>query len=192
MRITRSAARAALENQNATDPGTLLRILDLPSELVEQIFDHLRALNEHALLNVRRACRAFRDLSSRHVGSNYFSHLVVILHALSLAVLLEIASHRKLTPFVLQITVSGERIGGVIDMLGQEDAQKQKDLQTSMLNSGLNRLILTDVFSKLSDRNLSLVRVDNESFRVKPFPRALRCDSKDIFKGATAIDWTLS
>ncbi|KAH7409935.1 hypothetical protein DE146DRAFT_330567 [Phaeosphaeria sp. MPI-PUGE-AT-0046c] len=191
MRVTRAAARAALERKT-TDDSTSFRILDLPPELVEEIFDHFTEPDDNALFNVRRVCRVFRDLSFKPFGSKYFRHLVVMLHPLSLTVLLEIASHRRLAPFVHQITVSGERIGGVIDMLGGEDEQEQKDLQTSMLNSEMDRLMLTDVFYKLSGLNLSIVRIDNESFSVDPFPNALRCGSKYIFKGATGTNWRLS
>lgn len=195
MRVTRAAACTAPEKKTATttkEDSTSFRILDLPPELVEQIFDHLTEHDEHALPNVRRVCRAFRDLSFKPFGTKYFQHLIVMLHPLSLRILLDIACHRRLSRYVKQITVSGERIGGIINMLGHEDEQMNQNLQTRMLNSGTDHLMLTRIFGKLSGLNLGVVRIDNESFRVNDYPNALRCGSRYIFKGVTATSMELS
>lgn len=77
-------------------------------------------------------------------------------------------------------------------MLGHADEQEHKDLQTSILSSNMDRLILTEIFYKLYSLNLSVVRIDNESFRSNPFPGIPRCGSRYIFKGLTAPDWRSS
>jgi hypothetical protein len=159
------------------------RILDLSPELVEQIFDQLGELKRSTLFAVRYVCRAFKDLSLVAFGTQFFGCLVAILHPISLATLLEIASHPSLSRFMRQIVIGGERIGGLIDVSGQGNEPMLKDLQTSMENSGMDRLVLTVVFGRLS--NLQVVRIDTESFHRQIHQiKAIRCGSNCIIERA--------
>jgi hypothetical protein len=109
-----------------------------------------------------------------------------MLHPLSLTTLLEIASHSDLSKFVRKLTISGEQIGGII-VLDGDDERGLEDLQMSMEHSGLDRMILSEVFHKFS--GLSAVRIDNESYhRNAPLVRAARCGSRYIFDGYEAYD----
>jgi len=158
MVVTRARNRAA---RIKAEEGPF-RILDLPPELVELVFEQLAERSPHTLLDARRACRTFQAHSIVAFGTTYFEHVDAMLHPLSLTVLLEIATHCQLSKFVRNVTISGERIGGIVDLSGQDDEQKLKDLQTSMEQSGLDHLVLSDVFRKLP--NLKTVRIDNDSF----------------------------
>jgi hypothetical protein len=133
MVLTRGRARAA----RAKAIEGPFRILDLPPELVEGIFEHLTDYDPDTLLEVRKVCRAFKDHSLVAFGTTFFEHLSALLHPLSLTVLLEIANHPDLSRFVRQVTISGEQIGGITDLCGH-DEQKLGDFQTSMENSGLD------------------------------------------------------
>jgi hypothetical protein len=161
MRLTRAAARAALAKEK--EESQPFRILDLPPELVEQTFQHFLEEDCYTLLIVRRVCRAFATHSIVAFGTCFFEHLSAMLHPLSLSILLEIANHNQLSKFARQVTISGERIGGVLDLGGHYETQKLKDLQTSMELSGMDQLVLTEVFRKLP--RLATVRIDNDTFR---------------------------
>jgi hypothetical protein len=159
------------------------RILDLSPELVEQIFDQLGELKRSTLFAVRYVCQAFKDLSLVAFGTQFFGCLVAILHPISLATLLEIASPPSLSRFVHQIVIGGERIGGLIDVSGQGNEPMLKDLQTSMENSGMDRLVLTAVFGRLI--NLQVVRIDTESFHRQIHQiKAIQCGSNCIIERA--------
>jgi hypothetical protein len=173
---TRSRIRAALANKLDAP----FRILDLPPELVQQIFAHLANESPSALLPVRFACRAFQVHSLQAFGTSFFKHVIAILHPLSLTVLLEIASHPQLSKFVHQVTISGERIGGLIDLSGQENGQKLKDMQTSMEKSGMDRLMLTEVFRRLP--HVMAVKIDNATYRCEDDGLdGARCGTRYIF-----------
>jgi hypothetical protein len=124
-------------------------------------------------------------------GSTFFEHVIAMLHPLSLTVLLEIASHPQLSRFVRVVTISGERIDGVINMSGHGDEQKHKDLQASMEHSEMAHLILTNVFRNL--HRLAVVRIDNESFQVETeVIDAARCGSRYIFVEPTKYNAELA
>jgi hypothetical protein len=165
---TRSRIRAALANKLDTP----FRILDLPPELVQQIFAHLADESPFALLLVRFVCRAFQVHSLQAFGTSFFEHVIAILHPVSLTVLLEIASHPQLSKFVHQVTISAERIGGAIDPSDQEDSQKLKDMQTSMEKSRMDYFMLTEIFHKLP--HIMAVRIDNCTYH---------CET-EVFDGA--------
>lgn len=120
MRVTRAAARATLAKEKEKEET--FWVLNLPPELVEQIFGHLIEDDARTLPKIRLVCRAFSNHYLIHFGTVFFNHVIAILHPLSLTILLEIASHPHLSRFVSQVTISGERLGGVIDMLGQNKA----------------------------------------------------------------------
>jgi hypothetical protein len=180
MVLTRGGARAARAKERATEPNIPCGILDLPPELIEGVFGHLTGRrSRYTLLLVRKVCRAFREHSLVAFGATFFEHLCAMLHPLSLTTLIEIASHPQLSKFVRKVTVSGEQFGGVMDLNGRDEEQNMIDLQTSVKHSGLDRMILTEVFGKLP--NLEMVRIDNRSFRIEPgvFDAAL-CGSRYI------------
>jgi hypothetical protein len=175
MVLTRGGARAA----RAKEKDRPFRILDLPSELVQLIFDNFTEDCSVSLLDIRRVCRAFRDNSLIAFGTSFFYHVGAILHPLSLTVLFEIASHPELSKFVRQITISGEQVGSSIDLSGHEDEQRMKDLHKSMKRSGLDHTILTDVFRKLP--GLTTVRLDDKSYLTNAeVVDAVRCGSTYI------------
>jgi hypothetical protein len=101
---TRSKARAALAKK-ADNP---FRILDLPQELVEQMFTFPTDLWPFALLQARFVCRAFQFHSLNAFGTSFFEHVIAVLHPLTLAILVEITSHPQLLSFVRQVAISGE------------------------------------------------------------------------------------
>jgi hypothetical protein len=182
MVLTLGTTRAA----HAKEADRPFRILDLPRELVQAVFAHFSESHEHILLRVREVCRAFKDHSLVAFGTTFFQHLSAMLHPLSLAVLLKIASHPDLSKFVRKLTISGEEIGGII-VLGGDDEKGLKDLQTSMEHSGLDRMILTDVFRELS--GLLVVRINNQSYCWNSEEvGAVRCGSRYIFEGNEDYD----
>jgi hypothetical protein len=186
MVLTRRGARAARakEKERAEEKEEPFRILDLPPELVEGIFGHLANDEDRdSLLLVRSVCRAFRNHSLIAFGTTFFEHVNAILHPLSLTILLEISHHPDLSRFVRKVTISGEEIGGVIDFEGHPSEEKMKDLQTSMARSGLDRMILTDVFRHLPA--IAVVRIDNESYCETEMIDAARCGLRYIFQGPT-------
>jgi hypothetical protein len=101
---TRSKVRAALAKK-ADNP---FRILDLPPELVEQMFTSLADLWPFTLLQARFVCRAFQCHSLNAFGTSFFEHVIAVLHPLSLAILMEKTSHPQLSSFVRQVAISGE------------------------------------------------------------------------------------
>ncbi|KAF2244866.1 hypothetical protein BU26DRAFT_579611 [Trematosphaeria pertusa] len=157
-------------------------ILDLPPELVGIICSEL---DDTTLMNVRRTSRTLKVHSSTAFGTRFFNHVVAILHPVSLTILLEIARHHELSKFVNTVTIGGERIGGVINMSIKEDEERLKDLQTSMERSGMDRLILDEVFREL--QNLEIVRMDNSSF-LPEFAQvdAVRCGKFHLFGESSA------
>jgi hypothetical protein len=116
------------------------------------IFEKLAELCPHSLLHTRYMCRAFRAHSIASIGTTFFTHLDAMLHPLNVTLLLEIATHAQLSKLVRSITISGERIGGRIDLSEQDDEQPLKDLQSSMEQSGLDHLLLSEVFRKLPNQ----------------------------------------
>ncbi|KAF2030906.1 hypothetical protein EK21DRAFT_111361 [Setomelanomma holmii] len=102
-----------------------------------------------------------------------------MLHPVSLNTLLEIARNRHLSQFVREVTISGERIGGMISLHERENKDLMKNLQTGMENSGLDRVILTAALQALE--NLHTVRIDSAFFH---FDResldAIRCGRNQI------------
>jgi len=112
---------------NPTQSQPNFKILDLPPELLENVFDQL-ASSPDSLLAARFACRAFRDHSLVAFGTQFFTCLVAILHPISLMILLEIASHPNLSRFAMKIVISGERIGGIIEVSDEADEGMLKDL----------------------------------------------------------------
>lgn len=185
MVLTRSAGRAERAKQAAK---AAFRILDLPPELVGLDFGQLAELDPYTLLDARYVCRAFQAHSVVAFGTTFFHHVIAMLHPLSLNILLEIATHAQLSKFVDNVTLSGERVGGMIDLSEQPDGQKLKDLQTSMELSGLDRIILCEVFRQLS--NLKVVRIDNHSFHSETDRAdAARCGRRQIVTEGTEYDW---
>ncbi|KAI8938902.1 hypothetical protein NX059_004759 [Plenodomus lindquistii] len=134
------------------------RILDLPPEIVGEICEHLE---DSDLPNFRRVCKAFEAHSCTAFGKRFFHHLVAILHPTSLTTLLEIARHVVFAKFVDQVTISGETIGQSL-CVQDNDEGAHVSLQRSMANSGLDVMILTEVFRAL--RPLHTIRIDLASF----------------------------
>lgn len=161
---------------------TPFRILDLPSELLEQVFDaFVYHFSRYELIKIRRVSRIFRDHSDRAFGTAFFEHPVAILHPLSLSVLLEIVVHPRFSKFVRRVTISGERIGGVI-LMPKNAAEQQKHLQLhmSMERSGQDRLILDQVFRCLP--GLAAVTIDSESYTINgQEPDGVCCGLRHIF-----------
>jgi hypothetical protein len=174
MVLTRAKSKATLQER----PQPPFRILDLPAELLGNMCDHLPDAD---LINVRRTCRVLNAQSSNAFGQRFFSHLIAILHPTSLTTLFEICRHPVLSKYVHQVTVSGERFGHTIPLLG--NGETHKDLQSSLEQSGMDMLILTEAFRELS--NLRAVRIDVISFyRIEPEEedRGINCGRKQMFK----------
>lgn len=104
-------ATRSLNRDQVLEPPS--RILDLPPKLVKVIFDKL---DPRSLLASHRVCLAFRDLSLTTFGVNFFKHVVVMLHPMSLMILERIADHTTISKFVHHLTVSGDEIDGFIVM----------------------------------------------------------------------------
>jgi hypothetical protein len=130
--------------QRRADANAPFRVLDLPPELLENVFDQLAEVDPAALLPSRYVCRAFRDHSLVAFGTQYFAYLVAILHPVSLTVLLEISRHPSLSRFAKKLVISGERVGGIIEAFDQADDAMLKELQTSMERSGMDYLVLSE------------------------------------------------
>jgi hypothetical protein len=183
MVLTRGGARAARTKEKEGP----FRILDLPPELVQAVFHLFIEDYEYTLLDVRLVCRTFRDHSISAFGTSFFERVCAMLHPLSLTTLLEIANHPELSKFVREVIISGEQIGGIIDLSGHQEEQKLKSLQTSMERSRLDRMILTDVFRKLP--SMSVVRIDNGSYCCERDVRdAARCGFGFISGGHMGFD----
>lgn len=104
------------------------RNLDLPSDCLNDFFDVLAGEDAHTPLSSRRVCRAFWDHSLKAFGSTFFEYVVVMLHPLSLKVLEQIADYAGLSVHVHHLTISGEELGGVIDMRGHGNARQMQEL----------------------------------------------------------------
>jgi hypothetical protein len=155
------------------------RILELPPELVTQVFKHLGAICPSTLVDARFVCRAFRNHSLVAFGGCFFEQVAVILHPISLTTLLEISKHQELSKFVRKVFVSGERIGGIIDLSNDHNESMLLDLQISMEKAGLDRLMLTEAFRSLN--NIHTVRIDNSSYHRYPeMFDAARCGRQHI------------
>jgi hypothetical protein len=152
------------------------RLLYLPVDIVGGIFDYLQ---DEELIAIRCVCRALNANSANAFGRRFFRHLIVILHPTSLTMLFEICHHPVLSKYVHQITVSGERVGHSIHEVKEEGTQK--DLQVSVQRSGMDSLILKQVFRELE--NLKIVQIDATSFHYrdpKPDDDGIRCGQAHI------------
>ncbi|KAI4673761.1 uncharacterized protein J4E84_010992 [Alternaria hordeiaustralica] len=180
MVTTRARKKAVLAQEEAEVARKLLlpfRLLDLPAEIIGNISDYL---DDQDLINVRRVCRALTAHSVNAFGQRFFGHLVVILHPTSLMTLFEISRHKTLSIYVHQVTVSGERIGYAIPLTVNQE--KHKDLQTSVEQSHMDLLILTEVLREL--KNLQIVRVDKSSFQHSLFrtdKATIKCGRASMF-----------
>ena len=154
MVLTRAGDRAA-RTKVAEGP---FRILDLPSELVEEICEQLE---DKDLINAHNVCRALRAHSTMAFGTRFFSHLVVVLHPTSLTILLELCRHPVLSNFIRKATISGERLGHSIHPM-RTDMRPHFALQKSIENSDMDVLILSESFRAL--KRLNEVQVDNCSY----------------------------
>jgi hypothetical protein len=142
-------------------PNTPFRLLDLPSELVDSICEHL---DDTSLLSIRRVCRLARSSSVYTFGKRFFQHLIAFLHPLSLATLLEIARHPELSVFVNRVTINGGDLGHIVQIYDAELENEcmHDDLQTSIKLSGLDTIILAEAFRAL--KNLKAVQIDRECY----------------------------
>jgi hypothetical protein len=167
------------------------RILDLPSEVLSNICEHLEDAD---LPQVRRGCRALRAHSTTFFGKRFFSHLAAILHPTSLTTLLEIARHKVLAKYVRQVSLSGELLGVHIvpDHDDEAHIQLHMDLQKSVEESGLDRIILREVFRSLG--NLRLVRIDSHSFAAfhlyEEYCNPIKCGRHHILGGDSSQTYT--
>jgi hypothetical protein len=174
MVLTRAKSKATPQER----PQAPFRILDLPAELLGNICDHLP---DSDLINLRCVCRALDAHSSTAFGQRFFHHLIAILHPTSLTTLYEICRHPVLPKFVHQITVSGERFSHTIPL--PEDDKTNKDLQSSLEQSGMDTLILTEAFRER--KSLRVVQIDVISFyRIEPEEedKGINCGRKQMFK----------
>ena len=117
-------------------------ILALPPELIDLVSTYLE---DSDLLIFRRVCRALNAHSTNVFGKRFFWSLEAFLHPISLTTLFEICRHPTLAKYVHQVTVHGD----------QFQQQKHKDLQSSVEQSGMDRMLLTEVFKGLA--NLTVV-----------------------------------
>jgi hypothetical protein len=163
------------------------RILDLPPEIVANIFEQLD--DDASLIAARQVSRAFREHSTTAFGTRFFRQLIVILHPTSLAVFLEICRHDVLSKFVRQVTVSGELIGVTIFPM-KTDMRPHLAQQSSVARSGMDGLILIEAFRNLS--NLSNVRIDVASFdRAEDYGYSadgIKCGRSTLFLDTAPLD----
>jgi hypothetical protein len=110
-------------------PVRPFRILDLPPELISSICSHL---DDKEALSIRYVCRTLNEISMPILGQRLFSHLLVILHPVSLAALLDIAKHPQFSKYVTQVTVCGERLG--YDVLDRPKSKDEDDTQAEINN----------------------------------------------------------
>lgn len=89
-------------------PVAPFRVLYLPPELISSICFHL---DDKEVLRIRYVGCALNEDSVPILGRRLFSHLIVILHPVSLAALLGIAKHPQFSRYVEQVTVCGDRLG---------------------------------------------------------------------------------
>ncbi len=149
------------------------RILDLSAEVVESITSYL---DDESILSVRQVCRALRTHSVFEFGKRFLSRVVVILHPLSLGMLLEIAQDLDLSRSVKCVTISGERIGGDLNLDTPMDKDKVLDLQKRMDESSEDRQMLSEIFRGLV--NLEKIELNNSSY-ADPGDR-LRCGREHL------------
>lgn len=147
--------RAATNSTRAKAANAPFRILHLPPELAGNICNQL---DDGDLLSVSQA---FVAHSSTAYGKRFFHHLIAILHPASFIVLLEISRHATWFKFVGKVTISGELIG--ITLFAEDtDIWPHISLQRSAKNSGMDHLILKEVFRALT--SLKDIRIDVASF----------------------------
>lgn len=140
-------------------PVPHFRLLDLPPELIGVVCQHLDDVD---LLRVRQVCKTLMEQSTTAYGQRFFSHLIVILHPVSLTVFLEIARHPKLSKFVKRVSISGEQIGYSVSLENREAVRIHENLQACVKRSGLDTVVLTEALPLL--QNLETVRIDTEQF----------------------------
>jgi hypothetical protein len=160
------------KRRRSKKPQPPFKLLDLPPEIVANICDFL---DDRYLIDVRLVCRALCTHSVAAFGQRFFTHLVAILHPSSLAILMEISRHRELSKYVRKLTISGENVGAGI-LFDEDDMQPHVQLQASMKRSGTDKLMLADIFQKLS--SLKVIGIDNLSYHADR--KGLRCGGQYI------------
>ena len=138
-------------------PVAPFRILDLPPELISSICSHL---DDKEALGIRYICRALNEGSMPILGKRLFSHLIVILHPISLAALLEIAKHPRFFKYVEEVTVCGDRLGYEVldrgaryededDSVAEINNRDHRELHDSFEESEFPTVLLRHAFRSL-------------------------------------------
>ena len=144
----------------------MFRILDLPPELIGNVCDYV---GRYDLQRLRLSCKALKAHSITSFGTRFFDHLIAFLHPLSLGVLLEISRHTDLSKFVKRITISGEKLRRCTT----KNDELLLSMQTTMGKSGLDILMLTEIFKSL--HNLASAQIDTSSYQYNNHIQGLRC-----------------
>jgi hypothetical protein len=107
------------------------------------------------------------------LGPRLFSHLLVILHPVSLAVLLNIAKHPQFSEYVEQVTVCGDRLGyEVVDngakyeveehSVAENNNRDHRELHDSVEKSEVPVLLLRQDFRSFS--SLEVIRIHSRGW----------------------------
>jgi hypothetical protein len=200
VRIRRRIRRPPRTIQTPVEP---FRILDLPPELVSSICSHLV---DEELLSIRYVCRAVNESSMPILGPRLFSHLMVILHPVSLAALLDIAKHPHFSEYVTQVTVCGDRLGYEILDLGakfeDEDGshaeinnRDHRELHDSVDKSEFPAVLLRQAFRSLP--SLGVIRIYSRGWycdKEGALDEGIACGRTSLFKDRRmrqADEWVL-
>jgi hypothetical protein len=105
---------------SATTIDQLFRIQHLPGELLGLVYS---VLSDADLLVARLVSKGLNSHSTTASGTRFFHYLVVILDFTSLANLLEVAGHPTLSNFIIQVSVSGERVDYEVSGIKNEETQ---------------------------------------------------------------------
>ena len=186
-----SKARIRRPTRTKQTPVGPFRILDLPPELVGSICFYLD--NEEAL-SIRYVCRTLNESSVHILGQRLFSHLMVILHPVSLTAFLDIAKHPQFSKYVEQVTVCGDRLGYEVldhgakfededDSVAEINNRDHRELHDSVEQSDFPAVLLRQAFRSLS--SLKMVRFHSRGWYADEegvIDEGIACGRTSLFK----------
>ena len=172
-------------------PVEPFRILDLPPELVGSICSYL---DDEEALSIRYVCRTLNESSVHILGQRLFSHLMVILHPVSLTAFLDIAKHPQFFKYVEQVTVCGDRLGYEVldhgakfededDSVAEINNRDHRELHDSVEKSDFPAVLLRQAFRSLS--SLKMVRIHSRGWYADEegvIDEGIACGRTSLFK----------
>ena len=186
-----SKARIRRPTRTKQTPVGPFRILDLPPELVSSICSHL---NDEEALSIRYVCRTLNESSVPILGQRLFSHLIFILHPVSLAAFLDIAKHPRFSKYVEQVTVCGDRLGYEVldhgakyededDSVAEINNRDHRELHDSVEKPYFPAVLLRQAFRSLS--SLEIVRIHSRGWYADEegvVDEGIACGRTSLFK----------